>query len=321
MKKIMCQIMGDLPKDRVLSSRPFLKTGIDFAGPIITKPNLKRTRVTTKSYIALFISFTTKAVHLEVVSELSTDSFLACLRRFISRRGKPSDIYTDNGSNFKGARNYLYSQMEILKSASVQDFASELFINWHFIPPSAPHFGGIWESNIKSMKQHLFKVCKSAVLNYEELSTLIIQIEACMNSRPVTPLSSDPNDLDPLTPGHFLIGAPLLAMPESYQAENSLSYTSRFKLIQALREGFWRRWSAEYLTQLQQRSKWKSSNPNIKTGQLVLLKEDLKHPMKWSLGRVMETFPGDDGAVRVVQVKTTSGTFKRPITKIAPLPT
>ncbi|XP_054722558.1 uncharacterized protein LOC129232437 [Uloborus diversus] len=90
-------------------------------------------------------------------------------------------------------------------------------------------------------------------------------------------------------------------MPESYQAENSLSYTSRFKLIQALREGFWRRWSAEYFTQLQQRSKWKSSNPNIKTGQLVLLKEDLKHPMKWSLGRVMETFPGDDGAVRVVQ--------------------
>ncbi|XP_054709171.1 uncharacterized protein LOC129218872 [Uloborus diversus] len=208
------QLMGNLPKERVIPARAFSKCGLDFAGPVITKPNLKRSKVTLKSYIALFVCFTTKAIHLEVVSDLSTGAFLACLRRFIGRRGKPSDIFSDNATNFKGARSYLNAQAIICSSEDVQNYATEENINWHFIPPITPHFGGLWESNIKTVKKHLIKASNSAILNFEELSTLLIQIEACLNSRPLTPLSADPMDLQPLTPGHFLIGAPLLSFPE-----------------------------------------------------------------------------------------------------------
>nr|XP_042903892.1 uncharacterized protein LOC122270483 [Parasteatoda tepidariorum] len=146
------QKMGNLPKDRIVPSRPFDKVGLDFAGPILTKPNLKRSKVVIKSYIAIFICFSTKATHFEVVSDLTTDAFLACLRRFISRRSKPSIIWSDNASNFKGARNVLNSMLELCQSNSVQNFNAEEGIQWHFTPPASPNFGGLWEANIKSMK-------------------------------------------------------------------------------------------------------------------------------------------------------------------------
>nr|XP_042898664.1 uncharacterized protein LOC122269463 [Parasteatoda tepidariorum] len=142
------QLMADLPRDRVIPSKPFQRVGMDFAGPISTKPNLPRSKVTLKSYIALFICFATKAVHLELVSDLSTEAFLASFRRFIARRGLLSDVYSDNATNFKEASNYLKSLYKIVRDNSVQDFSSNLQIFWHFIPPATPHFGGLWESNI-----------------------------------------------------------------------------------------------------------------------------------------------------------------------------
>ncbi|GFX24813.1 integrase catalytic domain-containing protein [Trichonephila clavipes] len=146
-------MMGDLPRDRIVPSRPFKKVGLDYAGPIITKPNLKRSRVTLKSYIAIFICFSTKATHLEVVSDLTTEAFLACLRRFIARRSKPSVIWSDNATNFKGARNILSEWNEICKSNRIQLFSAKEGIEWNFIPPASPYFGGLWEANIKSMKR------------------------------------------------------------------------------------------------------------------------------------------------------------------------
>ncbi|GFV74376.1 uncharacterized protein TNCV_5128181 [Trichonephila clavipes] len=215
----------------IVPSRPFEKVGLDYAGPIITKPNLKRSRVTLKSYIAIFICFSTKATHLEVVSDLTTEAFLACLRRFIARRSKPSVIWSDNSTNFKGARNILNEWNEICKSNRIQLFSAEEGIEWNFIPPASPHFGGLWEANIKSMKRILLRVAKSAIMNFEELTTLMAQIEAVLNSRPLSPLSSDPNDLNPLTPGHFLTNCAISSFPELYTASDSLSYHSRWKLI------------------------------------------------------------------------------------------
>ncbi|UYV77734.1 hypothetical protein LAZ67_15002083 [Cordylochernes scorpioides] len=183
-RQVSKQIMGDLPIHRIIPSSPFSKTGIDFAGPFITKPNVIRTKVTLKSYIALFICFSTKAIHLEIVSDLSTLAFLAAFRRFISRRGKPSDIFTDNATNFKGAKNILNNIHQLVKDSSIQSYVANEHITWHFIPPSAPNFGGIWEAGIKSLKYHLLRCLKSAVLNFEELNTLTSQIEACLNSRP-----------------------------------------------------------------------------------------------------------------------------------------
>ncbi|GFW59813.1 uncharacterized protein TNCV_4719041 [Trichonephila clavipes] len=144
------QMMGDLPRDRIVPSRPFEKVGLDYAGPIITKPNLKRSKVTLKSYIAIFICFITKATHLEVVSDLTTEAFLACLRRFIARRSKPSVIWSDNATYFKGAKNILNEWNEICKSNRIQLFSAEEGIEWNFIPPASPHFGGLWEKQTLS---------------------------------------------------------------------------------------------------------------------------------------------------------------------------
>ncbi|GFX69733.1 integrase catalytic domain-containing protein [Trichonephila clavipes] len=226
-------MMGDLPRDRIVPSRPFEKVGLDYAGPIITKSNLKRSRVTLKSYIAIFICFSTKATHFEVVSDLTTEAFLACLRRFIVRRSKPSVIWSDNAT-----RNILNEWNEICKSNPIQLFSAEEGIEWNFIPLTSPHFGGSWEANIKSMKGILMRVAKSAIMNFEQLTTLVTQIEAVLNSRPLSPLSSDPNYLNPLTPGHFLTNCAISSFPEPYTASDSLSYHSRWNLIQSLRIKF-----------------------------------------------------------------------------------
>lgn len=313
------QIMGDLPASRFNAGRAFLNVGLDFGGPFITKPNVPRSKIKIKSYIALFICFSSKAVHLEVVSDLSTDAFLAAFRRFLSRRGKPINMYSDNATNFRGAASYLKEQLRLIQSDEVQNFATQESITWHFIPPIAPHFGGLWEAGIKSTKRHLLKIMKSATLNFEELTTLVTQIEACLNSRPLTPLSSDPQDLEPLTPGHFLIGVPITSFPEKAPTA-SICLKKRWHLLQNLRNQFWNRWHKEYLSCLQQRSKWLRTKRNLKVNDLVLLQEDNLPPMKWSLGRIAQVFPGSDGAIRVVEVRTSKGQFKRPITKCCLLP-
>ncbi|GFX98599.1 integrase catalytic domain-containing protein [Trichonephila clavipes] len=313
-------MMGDLPRDRIVPCRPFEKVGLDYAGPIITKPNLKRSRVTLKSHIAIFICFSTKATHLEVVSDLTTEAFLACLRQFIARRSKPSVIWSDNATNFKGARNILSEWNEICKSNRIELFSAEEGTEWNFIPPASPHFGGLWEANIKSMKRILLRVAKSAIMNFEELTTLMAQIEAVLNSRPLSPLSTDPNDLNPLSPGHFLTNCAISSFPEPYTASDSLSYHSRWKLIQSLRDKFWNRWSTEYLTHLQIRAKWSVQNPNLMENQLVPLKDPNTKPLDWPMGRILVVFPGSDGLVREVNVKTSTGILKRAITKVVPLP-
>ncbi|GFX21870.1 uncharacterized protein TNCV_2311481 [Trichonephila clavipes] len=243
--------MGNLPANRLSAGRAFLNVGIDFGGPFITKPNVSRSKVKLKSYLALFICMATKAAHLEVVSDLSADAFLAAFRRFISRRGKPTNMFSDNATNFKGASSYLKEQLKLIKSVEVQNFVTQESITWHFIPPTASHIGGLWEAGIKSTKQLLIKTMKSAVLNFEELVRLVTQIEACLNSRPLTPLSNDPQDLQPLTPGHFLIGAPMASFPEEVPSQPAC-LKKRWNLIQHLRSQFWRRWHLEYLNQLQQ---------------------------------------------------------------------
>ncbi|GFU62316.1 integrase catalytic domain-containing protein [Trichonephila clavipes] len=251
----------------------------------------------------------TMATHFEVVSDLTTDSFLASLRRFIARRSKPATIWSDNATNFKGAKNVLDILLKICQSDPVQKYSAKEGIEWKFIPPASPHFGGLWEANIKSMKKILLKVTKSTVLTFEELTTLVAQIEAVLNSRPLCPLSADPADLQPLTPGHFLVGAPLLGIPEPSELLTNISLSSRWSLIQSLKNRFWKRWSKEYLGELQARKKWRLPLSNLKLGQLVMLKEPSKIPMEWTLGRIEGIHPGSDGLVRVIRIRTSRGVF------------
>lgn len=193
-------------------------------------------------------------------------------------------------------------------------------VTWRFNPPSTPHFGGKWEAGVKSVKFHLRRVLGDTLLTYEELSTLLIQIEAILNSRPLSALSDDPSDLLALTPGHFLVGSGLTIVPESSLQDVPMNRLSRLQVLRQMTESFWRQWSAEYLHQLQTSSKWTRSYDSFKRGALVLLKDERFPPSKWLLARIIDVHPGADGIVRVVTVKTAASTLKRPIVKLCMLP-
>lgn len=193
--------------------------------------------------------------------------------------------------------------------------------SWNFIPPNAPHFGGLWEAAVKSAKYHLNRIVGKAHLTFEEMTTVLYEIEAILNSRPLTPLSEDPNDLACLTPGHFLVGTPLNSFPYENLANINENRLLRWQQVEQIRQDFWHRWSTEYLQSLQERIKWKDNKgQQLKQNQLVLLKQQGLAPLQRLLGRVEKTHPGPDGHVRTATVKTASGSFVRPLTKIAILP-
>lgn len=223
--------------------------------------------------------FATRAIHVEVVSSLSTDCFLAALRRFIARRGLPTDLFSDCGTNFKGADNVLREFFSLCRKSDVQDELTKNHIQWHFNPAGAPHFGGLWEAGVKSIKHHLKRVMGTTRLTYEEFQTLIIQIEGILNSRPLVPASADPSDLGVLTPAHFLIGEPINAIPEPNLTDLKENHLQRWKLIQQRQQLFWGRWSNEFISRLQQRPKWLNPTPELKTGHLVIIKDERLPPL------------------------------------------
>lgn len=318
--KVEAPIMGDLPQRRLTpGGYPFETVGVDYAGPIASASRKGRGSRIVKVYIAIFVCFTTKAIHLELVGDLTSHSYIQTLRRFISRRGKPRHLYSDNGTAFVGAYNDLANFLKQNSDSMSNDFANE-GINFHFIPAYSPHFGGIWEAAVKSTKYHLLRVLGNCHLTYEELYTTLTQIEAILNSRPLTPISSHPDDFTPLTPGHFLIGRPLSAIPtEDYRGHKDTQLT-RYQRIEQIRQHFWTRWSKEYIAELQKRTKWQTEATSININSLVLLKEDNLPPLKWKLGRIMTIHPGPDGVVRVADIKTTNGIIRRSFARICHLP-
>ncbi|KAJ8704741.1 hypothetical protein PYW07_011929 [Mythimna separata] len=201
------------------------------------------------------------------------DAFVLTLKRFIARRGKPKVIYCDNGRNFVAAAKEVNSFLKS-NSDSIIDSASREGIEFRFSPAYAPHFGGLWEAGVKSAKFHLNRVLKNIHLTFEELTSLFAQIEAILNSRPLCPLSPSPQDLSPLTPGHFIIGRPLTSLPSPYLLNYSTNRLDRFKRLEQARQHFWKRWSTEYVTELQQRTKWKVRRRELKIDDLVLIKDD-----------------------------------------------
>ncbi|KAB0798114.1 hypothetical protein PPYR_09107 [Photinus pyralis] len=315
--------MGSLPADRVTKHFPFSVVGVDYAGPLIIKDKKGRGSKSSKCYVCVFICFSVKAVHIEVVSDLTTNSFLMALRRFAARRGKPAKIYSDNGSNFVGANNKLKDFLAFIKSnnADISNSCVDEGIEWHFIPPNSPHFGGLWEAGVKSVKSHLRRVAGNASLTFEELNTLLVQIEAVLNSRPLSPLSSNSQDLSALTPSHFLVGRPLTAIVEHDLTAVPSNRLQRFEHIQQILQHFWRRWQREYLSELQERKKWRSNiGDQPKVGQLVLIKEDGQPPLQWKLGRIVKLHSGRDEITRVVTLKTEHGEMQRSVAKLCPLP-
>ncbi|XP_063989968.1 uncharacterized protein LOC135169161 [Diachasmimorpha longicaudata] len=337
------QQMGQLPATRVSPARTFLHTGVDYAGPF---PILKwrPTNAPPGSvHIAVFVCFTTSAVHLEVVSKQTTEAFIGAYKRFTGRRGIPAMMYSDNASTFTCAADHLqrlYHQAS-RENLQIQAALATNGTQWSFSPPRAPHFGGKWDAAVKSPKYHLKRVLGKTLVTFEELNTTLIQIEACLNSRPISPMSDDPEDLQALTPGHFLIGEPLQVIPESSYVDRNPIKIGRWNLVTQLIQQFWTRWSKECLQRYQSIYKWKTRHQNIKVGDMVLMVDQNCPPAQWPIARVIATKPGADGLTRVATVRFNKvevgrhrdGTpnhenitaspleLDRPITKLCLLPT
>ncbi|XP_070151009.1 uncharacterized protein [Polyergus mexicanus] len=226
--------MGQLPSSRITPSRPFLNTGVDYAGPLTLKTWRGRGAKCHKGWLAIFVCFSTSAVHLEAVTDYSTDEFIAAYRRLTGRRGICQTLFSDCGTNFQGAD----TSLKRLFNAGSKEFSelAQLLTHdgttWVFNPPAVPHFGGKWEAAVKSVKHHLRRTIGDTALTYEELTTLLVQIEAVLNSRPLCPLSDDPEDLAALTFGHFIIGAVPTTIPEPSLSAVPLPRLSRWQLIQ-----------------------------------------------------------------------------------------
>ena len=229
-------------------------------------------RSTVKRYGCLFTSLVTRAVHLQIAHSLETDSFIMALRRMMARRGKPRNIYSNNRTNFVGAELELKECLDGMDQAKISDTLSRDRIQWFFNPPSAPHFGGVWERLVKSAKKVLKITLNGQLVNDETLLTLMAEIESLLNSRPLTHVSIDPQDPEAITPNHFLIGKNSSNVPPDVFDERDLNSRKRWRQAQTL---FWRRWLREYMPTLTERRKWRTrSQTDAQIGDLVLVVED-----------------------------------------------
>lgn len=316
--------MAPLPAVRFEPSRPFSAAGLDYAGPIPVLFSKGRGAKTTEGYVAIFVCLVVRAIHVEIVSDLTTKAFLAAYARFVARRGLCAVLYSDNATTFKCAAIEL-SHMFSNSSAFVRETSEALAsqgTEWRFIPPCAPHFGGIWEAAVRSFKHHFVRVIGAATFTFEELSTLAAKIEACLNSRPLCPISTQADELAPLSPGHFLVGSCLLTIPEPYdESMTDCKLRNRWRSLTLMRDAFWTRWRKEVLHQMQQRNKWIRPQRNLEVGDIVIITDELSPPTKWPLGRVIETHTGKDNLVRVVTLKTATSRVKRAVNKLVWLPT
>ena len=308
-------MMGSLPEERIQSHvRPFESTGMDFFGPIPVKVGRKR----EKRYGVLFTCLSVRAVHLEIAHSLTTDSCIMAIRRMAARRGYPKRIFSDNGTNMKGAEREIAESLRELKE---NDIAAKLAINgtdWYFNPPSAPHMGGVWERLVRSVKTAMTGILKERVVTDEVLQTVMTEAENIVNGRPLTHVSLDSCDDEALTPNHFLIGKTdaSLPTPGCFTDRDTIDLRKQWRTSQRLIDIFWARWLRGYLPTLARRTKWHAKTDPMKEGDLVIVADGNMPRNLWLRGVITKVFPGSDGVTRVVEVKTKLGTYRRPVHKL-----
>ncbi|XP_043276021.1 uncharacterized protein [Venturia canescens] len=279
------QLMANLPPACVNSARPFQFTGVDYAGPIYLREASGRGKTCYKGFFVVFVCLTTRAIHLEVASDYSTNAFIAAFRRFTSRRGVCSELFSDRETNFVGADRELQRLFDAntKEGQTIRTAVNTERVKWSFNPPGAPHFGGIWEAGVKSVKHDLHRVVGETRLTFEEMTTLLTQIEACLNSRPLCAMSDDPEDMAALIPGHFLIGTALTAIPEPTLLDTKIHHLSRWQHLIKMRNHFWQRWKHDYLSGLNQRNKWTTKNESLQIVQLCVIRTEATPPTRWAL--------------------------------------
>ena len=295
----------DLPTERVSEDPPFTHVGLDFAGPlVIANGNSNESKV----YICLFTCAATRAIHLELCGSLNAQNFLLAFRRFVSRRGLPATLTSDNAKTFKSSSKEI---RKITRSNEVWRYLVDQRISWSFIVEKAPWWGGFWERLVRSVKRPLKKVLGRSTQNFEELRTILVEIESVINARPITYLYDDANSISyPLTPADLIYGRRVTSTPNGAHHEiisTHQSLTRRARHHKNLLQQVTKQWRQEYLTSLREQSNVgnnRNGAQEILIGDIVLLKNDSTKRIFWKLARVEELIPGADGRVRaaIVQV-------------------
>ncbi|KAG5667045.1 hypothetical protein PVAND_015046 [Polypedilum vanderplanki] len=307
--------IGQLPVDRLRPVKPFTVTGVDMCGPFPLRANRLSASKVLKGWVALFICFFTRAVHVELCTEMTAECFYAAFRRFCSRRGTPLKVYSDNGLNFVGCSKMLKSQWKATKEGFIGKLQN---IEWMFNPPASPEMGGIWERSIGLFKQALKRSMLPITPTYEEFLTLITRCEAMLNSKPLTEMAEDSELPVPLTPAHFLIHRPLIPPPDRNYDEH-VPPSKRWQIINFLEHQLWSTWKDTILDNIQKSYLFRKKAPNLKVCDVVVLKKEQTAPTSWPLGRIVGVYHGIDDVVRVVDVKTANGTYKRKVNNVVPL--
>ena len=311
-----------LPKVRVQDVPPFTITGVDFTGALYVKQDCGEEQ---KVYICLFACATSRAVHLEVVADLSTATFLLAFRRFAARRSLPQVMMSDNATTYTSAAKEL---TESLSSEKIRTTLGWEGITWKFIPKKAPWFGGYWERLIGLTKMAVKKTLGRARINLVTLETIVVEVETILNDRPLTYISDDPADPQPLTTAHLLHGRRLTRLPHEQATTEDLqdpTYRDASKIRQdakvqsILLQHFAKRWRPEYLTSLREfHHPSNRGGQQVKVGDVVLVHDDC--PRKnWKMAIIESLNMGNDGRVRSANICTGNGTTNRPVAKLYPL--
>lgn len=281
--------IADLPASRVNPTACWSTVGVDLAGPFLIRPSSLKFERKIKTWICVFICFISKAIHVEICTELSTNNFLKAFSRFIARRGAPSCVYSDLGSNFVGTKRLLKESWEKISQECVEKLAIEN-IRWVTNPAYSPSFGGLWEKSIGLIKKFIKKVDNFNTLTYEEFNTLVCTIESYVNSRPLYPESSDPNEISALTPFLLINQRHLKASTTDFITEERTPVTRKWLQIRQLQKELFEIFKHEYLVHLQKRYRLKHPHRNPKVGDMVIMQEPNLPPPQWKLGRILAVF-------------------------------
>ena len=311
--KVESQYMANLPASRLQPyTPPFMFTSCDYFGPLKAKVGRNKT---AKYYGVIFTCMNTRAVHCELAVDASAMEFLQVLRRFFAYRGYPKLMLSDNGLQMVGAENELRAMIKGWDKAKLKEYCADRGITWQFTTPLAPHQNGCSESMVKSCKAALKKAIGDTLLTPFELYTCLVEVANLLNQRPIGKLSQDPDDGAYLCPNDILLGRATSAVPQGPFRETK-NPRHRFEFCQRIIDSFWRRWSVEVLPNLIPRKKWNGKNRNVSVDDWVIIADPNAVRGKWQTGKVVRVFPDDDGLIRNVEVKTTTGYYRRPITKL-----
>ena len=309
-------VMANLPEERLVASTVFSNVGVDYFGPFTVKIG----RRNEKRWCCLFTCLTVRAVHIEIAPKLDTDCCLNAIMRFIARRGKPVKMISDNGTNFVGADREFKEYIAAWNRERIEAHLVQQGIRWKFNPPAAPHFGGVWERLVRSCKKAMYAVLGDQSVTEDVLSTTMCLVEQTLNARPLTPVSSDVNDFESITPNHLLLGNKNVCLPYLPCAEEFVNHRKLFRQTQAYSDLIWDRFRKEYLPTLNSRKKWRTTTDrSLQQGDLVWLVEDSDKRGYYKLGRVTEIMEVSDRTIRSATIQTKDGVYKRPVVKLAPV--